>query len=482
MTSVVLAADLGAGSLRTAAVGRDGSILAQTVSQSVAAGPAADCHEGDAAQWWAALCHGLRHVQGAVPGAMVEAVAVTAMTRSQVFIDADGELLRPAILWADHRAGDVAKDLERQLPRQNPAVALNAFHPLARLAFVLDREPEVGARLAHVIEPKDYLNFRLTGRLATDSVVIGRLAPLMAEGGPAALARLLEYVPATSLQPTDVLGPVTATELPTLRGVPVVVGSMDAWASAVGAGAARSGMAYDVSGTSEAAGLIMAAPKQAAGLVALPWAKGLFQLGGPTQAGADAVRWAFETFRADGTLETAVDRAAANHGAETPQFLPYLSGERAPVWRDDVGGMFFGLDRSHGPDDLLAAAMEGVAQAVRDIIAVAEGDGTRADVVRICGGGARSDPWCQLRADVAGRPFERPRTVETGLIGAAAAAFAGIGAFGNLAEAADTLNPTAARFEPRKALADRFAQRAARYDALKAFVLGAADAPPPGGL
>lgn len=476
MTSAFLVADLGAGSLRTAAVAPDGTILAQSNIRTVSDEPERGWEEADPQSWWRAFCEGLECVLDEVPDLTPEAIAITGMTRSEVFLDADGRSIRPAILWRDRRARQAAVPIARAAGETNPALAVNAFHPLARLAWLAEAEPDAFARLATVLEPKDYLNFRLTGRTASDIVVAGRTERLRGSAHDT-IASLTRLLPREMLAPTSVLGTVTAADLPRLAGVPVVVCSMDTWAASVGAGAVAAGRAYDVSGTSEAVGLISAGRAFADGLVSLEWSDDLMQLGGPTQAGADAVRWAYDTFRCEGALAEALERAAYRRpSTDGPMGLVYLLGERAPVWRVDVTGAMVGLTRESGADDALWAVMEGVAHAVRDILTTAESAaGTRAEAVHICGGGGRSDGWCQLRADVLGRPVVRPRELECGLVGAAIAAGVATGRFASLDGGAAAMNPVERVFAPRADRADIFAARAERYARVKAFALAEGD-------
>jgi len=475
MSRAILAADLGAGSLRTAAIALDGTLLAQTMTRAKVSEPQPDWEEVEPEIWWDALCEGFARILDELTDVEPVAIAITGMTRSEVFLDADGTSVRPAILWRDRRAREAAAAVAAAAREPNPALAVNAFHPLARLAWLREAEPEAFARVATVLEPKDYLNFRLTGRMASDIVVAGRTERLRG-AGIEALTPYTDLFASEFLPPASVLGTVKpGGPFARLEGVPVVVSSMDTWAASVGAGAAAPGRAYDVSGTSEAVGLLSADRAFAKGLVSLAWAPGLHQLGGPTQAGADAVRWAYDTFRAESELPDALERAAAClPTVQSPMCLMYLLGERAPVWRADVSGAIFGLSRDSGPDDYLWSAMEGVAHAVRDILATAEAAaGLEADSIHIAGGGARSNGWCQLRADVIGRPVVRPRELEGGLIGAAVAAGVAIGAFDSLADGAAAMNPVDRVFTPRADRADLFSARAELYDHLKTFALAA---------
>ena len=276
------------------------------------------------------------------------------------------------------------------------------------------------------------------------------------------------------------LGHVTSAQSPfgRLKGIPVFAGAMDAWATAVGSGAVRTGQGYDIAGTSEVAGLITPARAVVPGLVSLLWSEDTNQIGGPTQAGADCVSWCHRAFRVRGPLAAAVERAGrTTPGEDRPLFLPYLAGERTPIWRADVRGAFDGLSREHRADDFLWAVLEGVAMAMRDILARA-GSGSRTGMqeVRVAGGGATSNAWCQIKADVMQVPMVRTSDRETGLIGAAMAAAVGLGWHPKLAAAASAMCPVERVFEPRPALAPLYAQRAVRYDRARRHAIAEADA------
>ena len=238
------------------------------------------------------------------------------------------------------------------------------------------------------------------------------------------------------------------------------------------------GQAYDVAGTSEAVGLVTAQPASAPGLLRLAWTETAHQLGGPTQAGADCASWCHDTFRLRGSLADAIARAGSALREDAPLFLPYLAGERAPVWSSAVRGAFHRIDRGHAPDDFLWSTLEGVAHAVRDILRLAEVcAGIAAREVRVCGGGAQSDAWCALKADVLGVPVVRSRAAETGLVGAAMAAAVGIGAYPDMQRAALKMARPGRRFLPRARHAAAYARRAAMYDAIKHAALDLAPTP-----
>ena len=475
-----LAADIGAGSVRVAAVDAAGRCAAIETRSLAIAEPIPGWAEIDPECWWQALCVGVGRVLDRLPtGSRPSALCLTGMTRSQVLLDRHGRSLRAAILWRDRRASEDATIVARHYrPSRNPATSVNAFHPLARLAWLRRVEPENFADLALVLEPKDYLNYRITGAIGADAVTAARLDELVGLASPDApewLQRCVSLLDHPRPMPWARIGEVVTSEAPfhDLRGLPVFAGAMDTWAGAIGSGAAAPGQAYDVAGTSEAVGLVTLAKPRVPGLVSLPWAENAYQVGGPTQAGGDAARWAYDAFRVQGRFEVAVERVGGLAPTDDlPVFLPYLAGERAPVWRSDVRGVFDGLSRHHEGDALLWSALEGVAASVRDVLDTAfSGSGEAVGEVRISGGGARSDAWCQLKANVIGVPVVRPTEVETGLIGCAAACAAGLGLFPTLAAAADAMNRIDRVFEPDRTLTALFEARAERYRHLKRFAL-----------
>jgi xylulokinase len=453
MGAVFLTADLGTGGLRVGAIAGDGRVLAHAFLPTLDAAPRPGWAEADPETWWRAFRAGAATVLAKVQ-VKPAAICLTGMTRGQVFLDEAGRVLRPAILWADTRASalDVAID--------NPGVAVGPFHALARIDWVARHEPAIFARTVRVLEPKDWLNLRLTGVAGADSVTAARFDPLPATAPHRALIDLPRAAP------WEQIGEVAS--IAELEGVPVFAGAMDTWACAIGAGAVQAGQAYDVAGTTEQAGVLTPGRERAHGLIDLPWTPGTFQLGGPTQAGGDALAWACGLAAPQDDLAAALARAASADIASAPVFVPYLAGERAPVWRADARGLLAGLARGHGAAAILYAAIEGVAFALADLLAAS---GKRPAGVRISGGGARADFWCQVKADALGVPVERPADVESGLIGAAAACAIGLGHVSGFAATRD-MNPVERVFEPDPAKAGLYAARRARYAQAKRFVLG----------
>lgn len=457
---MILTVDLGGSSLKAGLFGADGALRATATVAMGFEEPGGGISEQDPALWWRCFLEALDEIAEAVGPAFdaVAGVALCGFTRTQVLLDAAHAVVRPAIGFRDARAGDcVAAALARPgVAGHEEARHLNVYHPLARLLWVRDHEPETWARVVHVVEPKDYVALRLTGRVASDFVSQHWLARAAA-GGAGSLAALagLDRSPLPPLlNPHEGVGTVAASDHPTvarLSGMPVFCGSNDSWAAAVGLGALAAGRAYGISGSSEVFGLISDRDRKSEGLLTLPWAEGLWQIGGPGLNGANALRWVVDlldpgTAPFEARLAGLLDRPT---NAPPLLFLPYLLGERIPFWQRDLRAAFLGLGASHGPADMVRAVMQGVAFHNRLVLERAEAAcGLRASEVRLGGGGASSAVWNQIRADVLGRDVLAMPSRQMGLAGCLAVARVGLGLAADLAGALDTVKGDVERFRP----------------------------------
>jgi xylulokinase len=332
-----------------------------------------------------------------------------------------------------------------------------------------------------VVDPKDFIASRLTGRIASDPISQARLvAAASSIDGPSLLSRLglPETLVPDLLPPGRVIDRVRELSEPfnALAGKPVVMTSHDTWCGVLGLGALVPGRAYNVSGTTETFGVMTTQAFKAGGLMTVQWGDDLHQLGGPGQNGADVLTWLGTLIGADSQGEIAgkVARALAQPRHATPLiFLPYLSGERVPFWDADLRAAFLGLSREHHRGDLVWAALEGVAFLNRIVLSRAESAaGIAVDEVRLGGGAARIGAWAQIKADVLDRPISTVTAEEPGVLGAAIAGFVGLRTYDTLGEAQQLLVRAARRFEPRPHTRDF-------YDALSLLFAQAHEAAQP---
>lgn len=455
--NVVLACDLGGTSFRAALIDDRGATLAEHAVPGPVLNDHLDRSEVTAHAWWAQLLEAAGKLAEQAPElfAAVQGIAICGVTRTQVFLDRDGRELRPAMTWKDARSDAIAARLRETLADHPEASHINAFHPLARLAWLVENEPENARALACVLEPKDYLNFCLTGRQASDPISLARLIAgteyVEGRSGLDAIGLPPSLIP-TIVEPIEIVAPVR-TGLPApfdqLAGIPVFCGCNDTWAAVAGLGALRSAYAYNISGTTEVLGVLGPEQVEAEGLISVDW-RGLWHLGGPSQNGADTAAWLAGLLGGNGPVGETIERLLA--GPRHPQpliFLPYLQGERVPYWDPNLRGAFIGLGRRHGPADLAYAVLEGVACQNRLVLERAEGAlGTRVDEIRFGGGAAANPVWAQVKADICGRPIAVGAAREPGLLGAAIIAWTGLGRFASLEAAQDALVTIIRRYEP----------------------------------
>ncbi len=437
---MILACDLGGTRFRAAILDRGGRIRHRADLPS----PPAGADGIDPECWWTAFRDAVENL----PAAQIEAVAITGITRTQVFLDSDSRPLRPAMLWNNSRADAPIPQLPQDHP-ERPQV--NAFHPIARLAWLRRHQPGIADRLAAVVEPKDFLNLRLTGICAIDRIGSARL--IAGAGMLGALGYSPDILP-PALAPASVIGhvqPGLPGALAHLAGRPVVAIGPDTWASVLGLGALRPGLAYNLSGTTEVFGAMSRHPAAADGLLSVDYGEGLHQLGGPSLCGGDTLDWLLHLLGRTGDTGASLDAVLAEpRDSARLIFLPYLQGERVPHWDPALRGAFIGLNRQHGPADCAQAALEGIAFLNRLVLERAEAAiGAPVDEIRFGGGGAASAAWCQLKADITGRDIVVTQNADTGLLGAAIAGFTALGEFPSLAAGQAAMVQQHRRFQPR---------------------------------
>ncbi|WP_421850367.1 xylulokinase [Oricola sp.] len=424
----VLAYDLGGSSLRVAVVSAGNEIL-QMVRTPMRIPKGHDgSYEVDPNEWWDAFVEGCQSLAGqGADLASVEAIAGCGFTRTQVPVGRNGDAVHPAITFQDFRGtralADYLSEASDDLGQRYDG--LSPFHPVARLLWLRTRTPDVWNLVEKILEPKDYINFRLTGEIASD-----RISQNAARSFFEAIAKdtksqqalgFDDTVLPTAGSPFDEIGCVRRDipGLSALAGKPVICGSTDTWGSVLGSGAMVAETAYCISGTSDVSGILATECSLCEGLLTLRWAPGLWQIGGPSQGAATRLNWAVEKLAPGRSIIDVVAESVPKTGP-TPIFLPYLEGERTPYWDKSLRGAFIGLDESQGTSDLVRAVCEGINFLSRVVLERAEAAaGSPARHICFAGGLSNNPLLCQLKADVADRPVFVAKHNESGLVGAA---------------------------------------------------------------
>ncbi len=431
--------------------------------------------EQDPADWWEGAVKSVRAVlqSTGITGEQVNAVGLTGQMHGLTLLDESGAVLRPAILWNDQRTAAQCEEIRARLGKERLIQltgndALTGF-TAPKILWVQQNEPEVYRKTRHVLLPKDYVRYRLTGEYAVDradgagTILFDIRRRDWSEEMLDALGIPWEWLPKTFEGP-EITGRISleAARLTGLReGTPVSAGGGDQAAQAVGVGAVRPGIVALTLGTS---GVVFATTGEAfiepegrlhAFCHSVP---GRWHLMGVMLSAAGSLRWYRDTFAPgcdyDALLKPASDVPA---GCEGLLFLPYLTGERTPHPDPLARGAFAGLTVRHGMPHLTRAVLEGVAFGLRDSFELIKTAGlAHIDQVRVSGGGARSPLWRQILADVFEAELVTVNTTEGAAYGAALLAGVGSGAWADVdAACAATVRQTGVS-QPDPAQVERY--------------------------
>jgi len=433
--------------------------------------------EQDPLEWWDAMQRSIRAVlqQASVGGESVEAIGLTGQMHGLVLLDGSGSVLRPAILWNDQRTGAQCDEIRarlgfEKLVRITGNNALTGF-TAPKILWVQENEPEVYARVRHILLPKDYIRYCLTGEYALDraggsgTILFDLEARTWSEEVVDALGIPMQWLPST-FEGTQVTGEVSqqaAAQTGLKAGTPVVAGGGDQAAGAVGAGAVEPGIVSLALGTS---GVVFATTECAsidpqgrlhAFCHALP---GRWHLMGVMLSAAGSLQWYRDTLAPgesfDDLLAPAQDVPA---GSEGLLFLPYLTGERTPHPDPMARGAFVGLTLRHTQAHLTRAVLEGVAFGLRDSFELIKSAArVEARQVRVSGGGARSLLWRQILADVFETELVTVNTTEGAALGAALLAGVGAGVWSDVPSACRAAIQITGQTEPQGVSYERFYQ------------------------
>jgi xylulokinase len=443
---MLLGVDVGTGGTRAVLIDRTGKVLASFASEHA---PIRSEHIGWAEQepedWWRAAREAIAGAMAAseLTGSEIEAVGLTGQMHGCVMLDAEAKVLRPALIWCDQRTQPQCDWLTEKIGFErlieltcNPALP---NFTLTKLLWVREHQPEIFAKIAHVLCPKDYVRYRLTGEFAMDmqeasgtlllDVTNRRWSAEMAEpaGIPMAwLPRLFEGPEICARVSTAGAG---ATGL--AAGTPVAAGAGDQGAGAVGMGILAPGSVSATIGTS---GVVFAATdspiKDRLGRLHTfcHAAPGRWHVMGVTNGAGLSLRYFRDTFAPGSSYEELSALAEeAPAGSDGLMWAPYLFGERTPHLDPEARAAFVGITASHTRGHFVRAILEGVAFSLRDTLTLFRELGVPVKAIRLGGGGARGPLWRKIQADVYGHPVELLEAEEGGAFGAALLAGAGIG-------------------------------------------------------
>ncbi len=479
MSETLVGIDVGTTAVKGLAIDRSGDVLARAEASYPLSTPRPGWAEQNPADWWKAAEGVLRELQASA--ASPAGIGLSGQMHGLVVLDADDEVLRPAILWNDQRTGPECAEIERTVGLER-LIELTGNRALPgftapKLLWLRRHEPDVYARIARVLLPKDYVRLRLTGQHATDvSDASGTLLLDVAHRRWSdELLETLDLDPAWL--PPALESPALSGE--TADGVPVAAGAGDQAAGAVGVGVDRRGPVSVVMGTS---GVVFAALNEFAAdrharvhafCHAIP---DTWHAMGVMLSAAGSLRWLRDVVDSGADYDSLVAQAGSwPPGAEGLTFLPYLAGERTPHVDPDARGAFVGLSVRHDRGALVRAVLEGVAFGLRDSLDLVSELGGQPGLGRVSGGGARSDLWLRIVASALELPLQRVAVDEGAAFGAALLAGVAAGVFSDVHEAVAATVRLGDTIEPVPEWVEVYDEQRQRYRALYPALEAVAD-------
>ena len=440
--------------------------------------------EQDPQDWWQATCQAIREALAKVPNGAerVLGLAVSSQAPTLLPLDSSGRPLRPAMIWMDRRAEAESVRLTELLGAEEihriTGNRPDAFYVAARLLWLRDHEPDVLRQTAKFVQVNGYINYRLTGRIGMDPAhaVLLQMRNYATGEWSQALCSACGVDPAQFPEVLDahaVQGEVTAAaaQATGLRvGTPVMAGTVDSASAALEVGVVEPGIAAEMTGTSTVVIIPNDSGITEPALIAMPHAlPGRHLLLVAMVSSGGCLRWFRDQLgqaevQAAAELKTDPFDLLTEQAAQVPPgsdgvvFLPYMMGERSPLWHTNARGVFFGLSLATRKAALTRSIMEGAAFALRHNVEVAAAAGAEVREMRSVGGCSRSDLWNQIKADVLGLPVLLPRTSVGSPFGAAILAGMGAGAFPDVRKSLLEMVKLDRRFEPIPANREKYSR------------------------
>lgn len=478
---LLLGIDIGTQSTRAALLNLDGSLVSSAGAPLELHTPKPGWAEQDPQIWWDTTVSNIRHVllQSGAPAGEIAGIGVSGQMHGTVPVDEKGELLSHGVqLWCDKRSADLVEEFKAR-PGIKETYRIAGSPPVAnwfgfKIKWVQVFQPDIYRRTWKFMLPKDFINFRLTGNIATDwSEASGAflMDAVTKEWAPELVRQVgIDVDKLPQIKPSScVIGSITkeaASLTGLVEGTPVVAGAGDMLCMLLAAGITRPGRASDVTGSSSIASVFTDAPVLDERLMNLHHVTPGWIPFGIIDSGGLSLKWFKDSFcrseiseaekRGLGVYDILNEQAeAVEPGSEGLLYFPYLMGERT-LGTPYARGVLFGLTPRVGVGAVTRAIMEGVTFELRRTFEIVEAAGHPIEVVYHSGGGAYSDLWSQLKADIYGKRVAVFENAEGGILGSAILAGVGVGLYADPASGAECCLKVAKTFYPRPQYRPRY--------------------------
>lgn len=422
-----LCIDIGTTSVKAILFGSALTVVAESAKEYSVSVRGGVFVEQDASDWWNLSVACVREVlrDAAVEPSSIRAIGVSGQTPSMLALDSSGEPLYPAIIWLDRRSAEEVSQLKDAIGQERliqiGGKRMDSYHVPPKILWYRKNCPELFARTAMFVQSVGYINFHLTGRHSCNrsDAAISFLYDMKAGRWSREILDALQ-ITEDQLPPIydgdAVIGAVSAEAAAITglaRGTPVIAGYVDASAASLEAGNLPEGMALEATGTASTLRIAFNSVQYSPYLSTNVGLRlGTSSLFGEMSCTGASMRWLRDVLRGTGSDLSYADMSRmVEQSAPDPTnilFLPYLSGERSPIWDGDARGVFFGLDLSTTPAHMIRAVMEGTSYALRSNLEMAEKAGVKIRAIRSVGGCTRSDIWLKIKASIIKVPIEVP--------------------------------------------------------------------------
>ena len=461
---LLLGIDIGTSACKAALFCPDGSVLAQESESYGVFYPQTGWAEQDPDAWWKAVCVALNALMEKhhIDPRNIVGIGIDGQSWSAIPIAKDGKCLHNTPIWMDTRSEEICRELNRNIGEDkifnvcgNP---LQPTYTLPKILWYKQNRPEIYEKADKILQSNSYIALKLTGAVTQDISQAYGLHCFNMRLGKWDEALCHEMGIRRSLLPEifkchEVIGKVTeqaARECGLHPGTPVVAGGLDAACGTLGAGVLRDGETQEQGG--QAGGFSICMNTYAADpslILSYHVVPGTWLLQGGTVGGGGILKWLASELWPNSdfnALTKAAEQVPA--GSDGLVFLPYMAGERSPIWDPKAKGVYYGLDFAKTRGHIVRASLEGAAYALRHNLEIAEGAGAKVSRMRAMGGAANSKLWTQIKSDITGKPIDVPSADTATTLGTAMLAGVAVGVYKDFEEAVANTVITRRTHEP----------------------------------
>lgn len=463
MRQYLLGIDIGTSACKIAVFDEAGNVISSGNGDYQVYYPKPGWAEQNPDEWWSAVCHAVRETleKGQIKAGEIAGVGIDGQSWSAIPVDKNGEVLTNTPIWMDTRAADICEEVGKRVGEDRIfEVCGNPFKPsytTPKILWYKKHMPEVYAHTYKILQSNSFIAYKLTGEFTQELSQGYGLHCFDMRKGVWDVDMCRELGISEDILPDiyashAVVGKVTAkaaAECGLMEGTPVVAGALDAACGTLGAGVIHPGETQEQGG--QAGGMSICIDEYKADkrlILSYHAAPGQWILQGGTVGGGGVMRWMEKEF---GDYERIAGKEAGKSslvlfnelaekvapGSDGVVFLPYMSGERSPIWDPNAQGVFYGLDFSKTKGHFIRAAMEGVALSLKHNLDVASQAGAQVSELRAMGGSANSLLWTQIKSDITGKKIIVPSSDTATSLGSVILAGVGIGMYHSFEEAVD---------------------------------------------